>query len=59
MDGPVDADDTVPGAALSRTIEGFADIIFRLRMNFPQFQVPNDKPMMFTRILLNVLQDKF
>jgi len=38
----------------------YADILFSMRLFLPTFRVPRDpKPMTFTRILLNVVQDAF
>jgi hypothetical protein len=43
----------------SRLGQTYADIMFCLRLVVPAFPVANDKPKTFTRILLNVTQDKF
>merc|ERR1712194_111282 len=58
MGGPVDPDENVPGSRHSRTSETYADIIFLLQKDFPQLEVPNDFPIPFTRILLNVVQEE-
>ncbi len=43
----------------ARCGETYADILFGVRMVCPTFPTANDKPMTFTRILLNVTQDTF
>ncbi len=43
----------------ARCRETYADIMFALRMVVPTFAIADDKPMTFTRILLNVTQDTF
>lgn len=43
----------------SRCGQTYADVMFCWRLVVPAFPVPNDKPNTFTRILLNVTQDKF
>jgi len=42
----------------ARCGETYADLMFALRVAVPQFSVPDDdKPMIFTRVLLNITQD--
>lgn len=43
----------------ARCGETYADVMFSLRGVVPKFEMANDKPMTFTRILLNVTQDTF
>lgn len=43
----------------ARCGETFADIMFSLRMVAPTFDIEGDKPMTFTRVLLNATQDTF
>lgn len=43
----------------SRCGQTYADVMFSLRLVVPTFPVANDTPKTFTRILLNVTQEKF